>query len=247
MIFEKLYSIIQFIISFFIGGTECVGCSSRTYSFVLCDNCKKKILNFSAFNSNKRCKICGKILISEIGLCNECKTKKENQIAIYYDKIFPMHMYRLWYKDLIYAWKKENYRGLGLLFSKLYFDSILAIQKSYQIDSIVCIPERPGKLKKKGWDQMKDIKNILSRKYAILIDDVFIRKSETEQKKLSKKEREDGLGTEYEFIENINIKGGNYLILDDVVTTGNTMNKCAKLLKNRGAKNVYGLSLFIVD
>ena len=64
---------------------------------------------------------------------------------------------------------------------------------------------------------------------------------------LSKKEREDGLGTEYELIENINIKGGNYLILDDVVTTGNTMNKCAKLLKNRGAKNVYGLSLFIVD
>ena len=94
---------------------------------------------------------------------------------------------------------------------------------------------------------MNDIKNILSRKYSILIDDVFIRKSETEQKKLSKKEREEGLGTEYELIENINIKGGNYLILDDVVTTGNTMNKCAKLLKNRGAKNVYGLSLFIVD
>ena len=119
MIFEKLYSIIQFIISFFFFCTECVGCSSRTYSFVLCDNCKKKILNFSAFNSNKRCEICGKILISEIGLCNECKIKKENQIAIYYDKIFPMHMYRLWYKDLIYVWKKENYRGLGLLFSKL--------------------------------------------------------------------------------------------------------------------------------
>jgi predicted amidophosphoribosyltransferase len=39
------------------------------------------------------------------------------------------------------------------------------------------------------------------------------------------------------------IVGNNFIVFDDVKTTGATLNQCAKILKNHGAKSVWGLTL----
>lgn len=244
---EKIYFTIQYILSFLVGGTKCVSCQNLTYFPCICKKCIEKIYSYEALNLKTRCSHCGKILISEIELCNECKIKKEEDSSFLVDKIFPIHMYRLWLKDLVYVWKKEGFRALSYVFAELFARAIIEIKKDFSIDSVVCIPIRPGKLKKKGWDQMNDIKNILQKKYSIKIEDIFERSSSNEQKKLSKKDRIGFLGAEYRLKEDFIKKGGSYLILDDVVTTASTMEKCSKLLKNKGVKNVYALSLFIVD
>lgn len=265
-VIEQIYIYIQKILSFLTGSTECVCCGDKTYAIPLCKKCKLKVLQFEPFDSNRRCQCCRKILISEISICSECRNnlvKQEvdsnqkvqiNQIrkSRSLDQVFPINTYLLWQKDLMFAWKVLGQRGLSIFFADLVFNAICSIKKmGFDFDYIVPVPIRPGKLKKVGWDQVDDLIRILKSKYKLSIADVLERISFTEQKKLTKEERKGTLGAIYkiknEFDKNIQLNSKKILILDDVITTGATMEKCSVILKQNGAKQVYGLSLYNVS
>lgn len=93
---------------------------------------------------------------------------------------------------------------------------------------------------------MDELCSILKRKYGFKIEYPLERYTRQEQKKLTKDQRINGKGSEYG-LRLKKIEGKRVLILDDVITTGATIEKCAFLLKNAGVKEVYGMSLFMVD
>ena len=59
------------------------------------------------------------------------------------------------------------------------------------------------------------------------------------QKKLSAKERRENLKDVFDVVGKEEIKGKNILIIDDVFTTGATVNECARVLKKAGARKVF--------
>lgn len=245
---ETLYISIQNILSYVTGGTFCLGCGKPCLALPICENCRKlitKIKSFS-FESKERCRQCGKILIAEDGLCSQCRENTEIRSTLSY---FPLHTYRLWKKDLMYYWKSKDVRSFSLFFADLIYKAILQVSKerNLQFDSIVPVPPRPGKLKKKGWDQIDELCRILHFKYKINIEHLLERYDSHEQKKLSKDQRKDKNGAEYGLKGDYKGTSKRVLILDDVITTGSTMEKCAVLLKKCGIREVYGMSLFIVD
>ncbi len=106
----------------------------------------------------------------------------------------------------------------------------------------VPVPPRPGKIKETGWDQVEYlVKQILSLSKETKVCRCLKRSKSKVQKKLDRKERLE------------NMKGRIYLktappkialIIDDVITTGSTLEVCSEVLKEGGTEKVYGLCLF---
>lgn len=74
----------------------------------------------------------------------------------------------------------------------------------------------------------------------------FKRPTSKDQRKLGRKEREQNLNNRFilkqEAKELINTYSPNFIIVDDVYTTGSTLNAASKCIKNFGCNNVYCVS-----
>lgn len=108
---------------------------------------------------------------------------------------------------------------------------------------IVPVPARPGKIKENGWDQVdylvKRIKKL--SKGGVCVSRCLIRKKSKTQKKLNRAQRLENLKGR------IKARGAipqNVIVIDDVITTGSTLEVCSAVLKENGAQRVYGLCLF---
>lgn len=248
VLLETVYVFIQNLLSYLTGGTSCLSCGTKCLALPLCKKCRFSISDFNTFSliNRNRCTYCGKILLSEISICSQCRILEKKRIIKEY---FPLHSYRLWKKDLMYYWKSKNVRSLSLFFANLIYKAIIQVQQERNLifDCIVPVPPRKGKIRKKGWDQIDELCKILDYKYKIKIAKLLVRYDSLEQKKKSREERKDKNGAEYGLKRGGMSKFNKVLILDDVITTGSTMEKCAELLKNSGINEIYGMSLFIVD
>ena len=180
------------------------------------------------------------------------------------DALFPLHSYRQWKKELAFAWKTEGQRRLSPLFARLLFKALREL--GLQETPLVPVPPRPGKIKETGWDQVDELARILRKKHGLQVrTDILVRKSSMQQKKLGREERLGAAGAVYELrpaFSPLQDGGENagasacarpsanipreLVLLDDIVTTGATMEKCAWLLKSAGVQKVYGLALFRV-
>lgn len=171
------------------------------------------------------------------------------------DALFPIHSYRQWKKELAFAWKSEGQRSFSPLLARLLFKALkeLGLEKT----PLVPVPPRPGKIKEKGWDQVDELASILEKKRGILVRrDLLERKSAGQQKKLGRDERLGAAGAVYDLRPKFKALAGlasdsdavpkEAVLLDDIVTTGATMEKCAWLLKAAGVQKVTGLALFRV-
>lgn len=114
--------------------------------------------------------------------------------------------------------------------------------------ALVPVPPRPGKLKVEGWDQIDELSRILSKKHGVRVLPLLERKTSTEQKKLGRAERIGTLGAVYALSsqakEAFEILPEEVVLLDDIVTTGATMEKCAWILRDAGVRKVSGIALF---
>lgn len=238
----KTFLAFQSSFAYICGGSVCIRCGTYTPCIPLCSECLKYLKDFPPFDENSRCKICGKVLVSELDFCSECKTEP---VIKNIDSVFPLHTYRLWKKTLLFAWKMEGDRTLSSVFASIIYKALLL--KNFENLVIVPVPPRPRKIRKKGWDQIEELSFMLKKMYGVKIAKLLERVSSKEQKKLNRKERLGSSGAVYKLKEKIKIIPEKVILLDDVVTTGSTLEKCAVLLKSLGVKNVYAFSLFIVD
>ncbi|MDR1024441.1 MAG: ComF family protein, partial [Treponema sp.] len=101
-------------------------------------------------------------------------------------------------------------------------------------------PPRPGKIRRSGWDQVEYLARRLEK------EDLPVRRclkrlpSKT-QKKLGRQDRLQNL--EGRFISTA-APPRRALLIDDVMTTGATLEACAAALKKAGSELVYGICLF---
>lgn len=232
------------------GGESCVVCGCRTNFYPICRKCCKSFFSVKASFSTKKCNICGKKLISTNDICSQCKEKK---VLVHTDSMWPLFSYKLWNKDLMFLWKTEGVRTLSDIFASFFAEALWLKNMEY----IVPVPPRPGKIKQKGWDQIDEISKILKYKYGFKILPVLERKTKMQQKKLDRKKRLETIGNTYFLVQIDKIEAilkpyGNKIpkrvcIIDDVCTTGATIENCAAVLKKAGAEKVEAISLFMVD
>ena len=108
---------------------------------------------------------------------------------------------------------------------------------------LIPIPLSDKKKKKRGFNQSEEIAKIISEVTKIETDfNCIIKvKDNKSQTELTRKERIENVKNTFKIIKNI--KNKNILLLDDVYTTGSTMEECAKTLKSAGANKVWGITI----
>lgn len=99
-------------------------------------------------------------------------------------------------------------------------------------------PRSRKRIKKYGFDHGRDLARRVSKYTGIPVRELFKNKGRKTQKSLDSFARLSNANSSYELLKNADIKG-KYIIIDDVITTGATVNACARLLKEKGAELVY--------
>lgn len=234
------------------GGEECIICGKKTYFPAVCTSCKKSFFDVSSFMHEKRCKKCGKILFLENDICLSCR---EAPLLNSTDSVFPLFSYRLWNKELMFLWKMQGLRSLSSMFAKIINDVLNSFGEKNAF--IVPVPPRKGKIAEKGWDQIEDLCLFLEKRYSHRICRLLQRNSDVQQKKLNRDERLSKIQSAYKMKDLRSIKkilnhAGKEMmekvyLIDDVCTTGSTIESCARALKDFGIKKVNVITLFIVD
>jgi len=109
-----------------------------------------------------------------------------------------------------------------------------------KFDLVIPIPIHEKRLKLRKFNQSE----ILASKIKIADKAIMKRIKDTpHQTGLSRKNRENNLSQAFEILDKRKVKGKVVLLVDDIFTTGATLDECSRCLYHAGAKAVYGLCL----
>lgn len=141
----------------------------------------------------------------------------------------------------LHALKYENRPYLGVKAGKIYGNMLKENRFISDCDYIIPVPLHPLKLKVRGYNQSEVLGNGLSESLGIpQVIDVLIRTINTSsQTKKSKEERAENVKNVFQINRPEKIQNKTVLLIDDVVTTGSTLDACCETLsKIEGVKIV---------
>ena len=217
---------------FFPRQVKCIFCSSETKEFGICDKCYESL----PFLTSPICHNCGGKLIGKGKVCIECKGRHFD-----FDRSFAVLSYEGDVQDKIISFKQNGNKYIGETFAwlidrkfhELYLD----------IDIIIPVPISEERTKERGFNQSEVLcVELLSTG---LVDTGVIKRvvDTPHQTGLSRENRENNLKDCFKVIDKKKIKGKNVLLIDDIYTTGSTLNECSKTLKKNGVNKVFALCL----
>jgi len=189
-----------------------------------------------------------------VGKCQKCQQKKLN--GLYFAVSYQNNLV----KKLIHRFKYEPFaKELSNELSSLIITHFSLLNKAPEFSDsakiasrfngasfvLVPIPLHKKRLKWRGFNQAEELAKELSKSLGIpLSSNLLIRLKETlPQVDLSKEERENNIRGAFAVINSELIQKKKILLVDDVYTTGITMEECARLLKDQGAKEVWGIAI----
>ncbi|PTY41224.1 ComF family protein [Brachyspira hampsonii] len=236
----KLYKHIINNIFSLIFPNHCIICGELIQSNnmnYICINCINKKLDYIHKDEYIRCNRCGKVLENINSICI-CKDEE-----LYFDECKSMLYYNNYTVDLIHKMKfSHRYlicHDFAAMLSYYYKDYI----KNY--DAVTFVPLGRNRLLDRGYNQSELIAETISKILNIsLINNIIIRKKETKALSSlnSKTERINMIQNAFEVNSNYNLKDKiNILIIDDVITTGSTLNEISKEIKKLECINKIGV------
>jgi ComF family protein len=149
--------------------------------------------------------------------------------------------YSGWLRDALICYKNGDVRYVELLSQVLYstLDKFLGFQNL----TLFPIPSSHQKIKERGFDSVANIcSHMIQRNKSITIDEtnLFLRRIVLDQVGLNAAQRHSNLEGAFGIRRTVN---GTVVLIDDVVTTGATLNSAARTLKFAGAQQVFALTL----
>lgn len=209
----------------------------------ICPDCSKKLV----YIREPRCKKCSKpIEFIENEYCVDCQ---HSNFAYTYG--LSLWAYNKYIKHSIANFKNNNKRE----FADYYIDEIIKVYgdkiRSMNIDALVPVPLHKSKYMKRGYNQAeilaKGISDMLNIK---LISDLIIREKKTlSQKDLNDRDRFKNLQSAFRINDNkyksYSKQFRNIMLVDDIYTTGSTIESCSKVLLSYGVEKIYFITLSI--
>ncbi len=143
------------------------------------------------------------------------------------------------YDKIIHHFKYRKKTNLAIFFGRAMASIIKSHYFLKDADTIVPVPLFWWKNLRRGYNQAALLSEIISQECNIKMNDILKRIKNTKtQTRLNEEARRKNVLDAFRVKQN-GIKGKRVILIDDVMTTGATINECARVLKEAGAKEVY--------
>jgi competence protein ComFC len=208
----------------------CAGCGSKGVRW--CPTCQQGI----RFVTPPVCECCGREQ-DTTGLCPWCKSSRPHFTSLRSWGYFEGPL-----REAVHALKYRRDLGLGEVLSRALIH-ILG-EAVWPVDLIVPVPLGVARLKERGYNQSGLIARPLAWETGLRYSPralARVRETRT-QVGLSLDQRKENVRGAFQASSNL-VAGRNVLLVDDVMTTGSTLEACAVALLQAGAMKVYGLTL----
>lgn len=152
-------------------------------------------------------------------------------------------------QKLIHYYKYKNYPEIGATLGKWYAKDLQQLEVSQYWEVIIPVPLHEKKLKKRGYNQSAYFAQGLAAVLNIpTLEHSLIRKeySSTQTSK-SKTERWKNVEQIFAVVDQKAIDNKHVLLVDDIITTGSTLEACAYQLENSGASAISIATLALAD
>ena len=112
------------------------------------------------------------------------------------------------------------------------------------VSLIIPVPLHKKRIRKRGYNQSELIGETISQIVHVPINTTSLQrvKNTISQTKLDRHQRTQNVADAFNVIKKEEIEGKKIVLIDDVITTGSTINACARELKQNGAEEVFALS-----
>ena len=189
------------------------------------------------------CSLCGVPFTSresESHPCGACLTHKK-----YFTMARALGAYEGSLQEAIHRWKYEGKTYLTLFLAEWMAEGLNRYWEPDSFDLLIPVPLHPQRLRGRGFNQVLLLVKEISSRTGIPYRKTILQKKKPTipQVTLSGLEREKGLRGAFHVIGREELMGKSVLLVDDVYTTGATVNECSRVLRRGGAKRVDVLTL----
>ncbi len=203
---------------------NCLLCASPQANIhALCIACQHEL----PLHPSSSCPQCG--LASDGNICGRCISSPPD-----FDATQAVFLYAYPINAMMQRYKYGSMLNLSQTFGQLLSEKILL--KS--VDLVIPMPMHPARIKERGFNQAHEIAKVLTKNHAEKLDykSVIRQKLTPPQASLPLKERVKNIKGAFKV--EAHLTGKRIAIVDDVMTTGASLNELAKMLKRAGASHV---------
>lgn len=209
----------------------------RPFGASICESCKEEF----SYIRTCFCMKCGKGLRDKAGeYCRDCGSKRhlyKRGRAVFEYKTAAASIYRFKYG------KRQEYAD--------YFgDAAVSLLKEelevMNPDALIPVPLHKSRLRARGYNQAELLANAIGRRIGVpAVTDLIVRCKKTEPLKLlNPVQRQNNLKKAFKIVRN-DVKLKTIIIIDDVYTTGSTIDAMAAELMAAGVRTIYFVALAV--
>jgi ComF family protein len=164
------------------------------------------------------------------------------------DRVQALAVYQGAIKDLIAAFKYQHVKDLGAVGAYYLYQFCQLPAPAAAINFVSFVPIHRRRYRERGFNQSR----LLAQHFAarahlsfspLLRRDLYREKQALSKDKAERQAKVRGVFSLSAAISPAALQGATVLLIDDVVTTGATLNECARVLKKAGVSQVYALCL----
>lgn len=209
----------------------CAGCGKPNFRF--CPDCLQQV----SIIETSFCAFCGKPTHSDLAICPDCV-----DISCYFSAAASWAEYGGQLREVIHALKYKNDLGLGDFFAVLLIEILK--NKVWDFDLVIPVPLSQSRMKERSYNQAALLSRPIAWYFRKEHSTHALRRSKDTGTQTSRNRIERDLSLTDAFSGNpAKLKGRSVLLVDDIITTGATINHCSQALLLAGATRVYAISI----
>lgn len=220
---------------------ECPFCGTPQERFEICAQCQD---TFREFRQEPVCFQCGRyfqknvfhnpVLLNEVIYCQDCTVEKR-----FFSFSRSVGPYEGILKNSVHKLKYFGKKGLAMYIAQKMFEVISEHPQYLKVQAIASVSLSNQRHRQRGFNQSELLASYLSDKMKIEIVPVIHKIKDTiPQADLNRMQRKENLAGVFALTREKLVEGKTILLVDDVVTTGSTLNSVSEVLIRGGASKV---------